>query len=121
MAKAALIGVLGAAGALSRYWVGLAVGVRAFPWATLAINLTGSLALGFVLKLGLDRGWSEGVVVPIAVGFLGAYTTFSTFSYETFTLARTDRLTAAVTYVVVSVLGGVIAAAAGWALARAVS
>jgi CrcB protein len=86
---------------------------------TLGINLSGSLALGFLLKLAVDRGWSDQVVIPVSVGFLGAFTTFSTFSQETFTLARTDRVADAALYVTVSVGGGLIAAALGYAIAAA--
>ena len=118
--KVVLIGAAGAAGALSRYGVGMAVGVRSFPWATLAINLTGSFVLGFVLAFGADRGWSDATLLPISVGFLGAYTTFSTFSYETFTLVRTDRAPAALLYALASLVGGVLAAAAGYVASRRV-
>ena len=82
------------------------VGVRTFPWATLAINLTGSFVLAMLLTAGIQRGWPENAVIPLAVGFLGAYTTFSTFSYETFTLGRADRVVTAAVYVAVSVAGG---------------
>jgi CrcB protein len=116
-----MIGLFAAAGGLARYGVGVAVGTRSFPWATLAINLAGSLALGFVLKLGLDRQWPDRVVAAIAIGFLGAFTTFSTFSYEAFTLLRTDRATTALVYLALSVAGGLAAAAAGYALASAAS
>ena len=116
--RVVLVGLAGAAGALARYGIGLAVGARSFPWATLGINVSGSFVLGVVLALSLERGWSENTTVPIAVGFLGAYTTFSTFSYETFTLARTDRAPAAMLYVAVSVVAGVLAAGAGYVLGR---
>jgi CrcB protein len=119
--RTAFVAVAGAAGALSRYGIGLAVGVRTFPWATLAINVSGSFVLGLLLTLGADRGWSENTTVPLAVGFLGAYTTFSTFSYETQTMLRTGRPTAAAVYVATSVIGGILAAAAGYALGNAVS
>ncbi|MEQ1873642.1 MAG: CrcB family protein [Ilumatobacteraceae bacterium] len=119
--KVVLVAIAGAAGALARYGIGLAVGGRSFPWSTLGINLTGSFVLGFVLAFGLERGWSETTTVPLAIGFLGAYTTFSTFSYETFTLARTDRAALAAIYVAVSVVGGVLAAFAGYTLARRVA
>ncbi len=111
----------GAAGALSRYGIGVAVGVRTFPWATLGINLAGSYLLGLVLAVGTARGWPDTTTVPIAVGFLGAFTTFSTFSYETVTLARTGRAGTAALYVALSLIGGVLAAAAGYATARAVA
>jgi CrcB protein len=84
-----LIGVAGAVGALTRYGIGQAIGVRSFPWATFGINLTGSFLLGFILVSGMERGWSDTTILPISIGFLGAYTTFSTFSYETYTLMRT--------------------------------
>lgn len=119
--KVVLVGIAGAAGALARYGIGLAVGGRSFPWSTLGINLSGSFVLGFVLAFGLERGWSETTTVPLAIGFLGAYTTFSTFSYETFTLARTDRAMLAAVYVAVSVVGGVLAAFVGYTLARRVA
>ncbi len=116
--KVALIGIAGAGGALVRYGIGVAVGGRSFPWSTLGINITGSFLLGFVLAFGIQRGWSETTTVPIAIGFLGAYTTFSTFSHEAFTLARTDRASLATIYVAVSVVGGLLAALAGYTLAR---
>lgn len=119
--KVALIAVAGAAGALSRYGLGIAIGVRSFPWATLSINLTGSFALGFVVAFGVDRGWSDTRLLTIAVGFLGAYTTFSTFSYETFTLLRADRAPTALMYVLASLVGGVLAASAGYAIANRVA
>ena len=64
--KAALVGIAGAFGALARYGIGLAVGSRPFPWATLGINLSGSFLLGFVLAFGIERGWSETTTVPLA-------------------------------------------------------
>ena len=119
--RVAWVGIAGAAGALARYGIGLAVGGRSFAWSTLGINLTGSFLLGFLLAFGSERGWSEATTVPLAIGFLGAYTTFSTFSYETFTLARTDRALLAAVYVAVSVVGGVLAAVVGYNLARKVA
>lgn len=119
--KVVLVAVAGAAGALARYGVGSAIGVRSFPWATLGINLTGSLVLGFVLAMSVEREWSAMTVAPIAIGFLGAYTTFSTFSYETFTLVRTDRAVTALAYVAASLAGGVLAAAAGYVAARRIA
>jgi fluoride exporter len=119
--RVVLVAIAGAAGAVIRYGVGLAVGVRSFPWATLGINVTGSLVLGFVLAMSIERSWSDASVVPITVGFLGAYTTFSTFSYETFALVRTDRAMTALLYVFASVVGGVLAAAAGYAAARRIA
>ena len=115
-----LVAVLGAAGASARYGIGVAVGVQSFPWATLAINVAGSFLLGLVLVAGVDR-LSADALVGVSVGFLGAFTTFSTFGYETQTLLRTDRAGAAATYVVASVALGVAAAALGYTAGRAVA
>ena len=103
---------------MSRYGIGRAIGERSFPWATLGINLSGSLLLGLLVAIGIERGWSETTTVPLTVGFLGAYTTFSTFSYETYTLMRTDRSSQAAVYVLVSVIGGVLSAFAGYKIGR---
>ena len=114
-----LVAVLGAAGACCRYGIGVAVGVQSFPWATLGINVAGSFLLGVLLTAGPDR-LSSDVVVGLAVGFLGAFTTFSTFGYETQTLLRTDRLGTAAVYVLASVVAGVAAAALGYAAGSSV-
>jgi CrcB protein len=115
--KAVLIAVAGAVGALSRYGIGSAVGPRDFPWATLGINLVGSFALGYLLRAADLRGWSELVTLPLGIGFLGAFTTFSTFSVETQSMLRDGRGAAAAIYVGASLVGGVAVAAAGYALA----
>jgi fluoride exporter len=114
--RAVLVGVAGAAGALCRYGIGLSVGSLRFPWATLGINVAGSFVLGLLLEVADARGWSPDVSVPLAVGFLGAFTTFSTFSGETHLLLRTDRTGTALIYVLVSVGLGIAAAAGGYRL-----
>jgi len=117
--KVVLVAVAGAAGALSRYGLGAAVGARGFPWATLGINLVGSFLLGVLWRGAQERPWPETTTVPLGLGFLGAFTTFSTFSNETMELLRTDRALAAGTYVALSVVGGLLAAAAGYTAGRA--
>lgn len=112
------VAVAGALGAVARYRLGVAVGVRSFPWATLGINLAGCFALA--LLLASDR-WSPTVTATLGVGFLGAFTTFSTFGWESFTLLRTDRVADAAAYLALSVVGGLVAAAAGWAAGRALA
>jgi fluoride exporter len=112
-----LVGVLGATGALARYAVGSAVGQTSFPWATLAINVAGAFLLGLLVVAGAAR-WDEDIVIGAGVGFLGAFTTFSTFGVETHTLLRGERYGAAAAYVAASVLLGVAAAALGWSVGR---
>ena len=83
-----LIALGGAVGALTRYFVGFWVQGRVpnstFPWGTFVINVTGSFILGFVATLLAERFLTHPNWRPfINIGFVGAYTTFSTFEYET--------------------------------------
>src|SRR4051794_2288833 len=86
------VGVAGAAGAVARYLIGRAVGAQQFPWATLAINVSGSFILAFVVAYATARHWSLDVSTAIPVGLGGSYATFSTFMWESFGLGRTDRV-----------------------------
>jgi CrcB protein len=94
------IGVAGFLGALARFWVSALCGrvfETSFPVGTLVINISGSFVLGLFLTLVGDRMTvSETTRLAIAVGFLGAYTTFSTLMYEsTALLERGERYKAA--------------------------
>ena len=111
------VAVAGAAGALCRYGIGLAAGPQLFPWPTLGINAVGCFALAYLLQHGTGR-WPVDFQTAAAVGFLGAFTTFSTFGYETLVLLREGRPGRALAYVAASVAGGIAAAALGWTLAR---
>jgi len=114
-----LVAAAGALGAVLRYRIGIAVGVRAFPWATLTINIAGAFALALFLATSLPSRWGSPATAAIAAGLLGSFTTFSTFGYETLTLLREDRLTAAAVYVGATMVVGLAAAAAGYAIGRA--
>ena len=114
------VALAAAVGAVARYAIGRAAGVSRFPWATLAINVSGSFALAAVLTVVVHRRVSADIATAISVGFLGAYTTFSTFAWETYDMGRTDRHAAAITYVVASVLGGIAAAWLGHVVTRAI-
>lgn len=111
--RVVLVGLAGAAGALCRYGIGATVGERSFPWATMAINVVGSFLLGLVITVAAARHWSPEVSTPVTIGFLGAFTTFSTFAWEGVTLGRADRLPAATGYVVLSVVLGLVSAVVG--------
>ena len=119
-----LVAVGGSIGAVGRWAVsGLVhrVAGAGFPWGTLAVNVVGSLLMGFILGLAL-----ESEVVPPALrltltaGFLGAFTTFSTFSYETMRLFEDGAVRLGVANVLVSVVLGLAAAWGGVWLSRLV-
>jgi CrcB protein len=84
------VGLAGAAGAVARYTVGLAVDQSRLPWATLGINLSGALLLGFFLAVALGH-LPVSVMTPVALGLIGGFTTFSTFAWEAFTLGKSGR------------------------------
>lgn len=118
-----LVGLGGWLGAVSRYvldrWVTQWVGVP-FPVGTLTINLLGCLALGFLGTLVRDRlaFLPREVWLLASYGFLGAFTTFSTFGFETLRMLEDQRLAAAAGYVLASVLGGLLACYLGAVMAR---
>jgi CrcB protein len=118
-----LIAVFGALGAMSRYaldsWVTNAARGQ-FPWGTLLVNVSGSFALGIVVELTTSRllphpNWR----IALGIGFLGAFTTFSTFTYETVRLADDSAYALALLNVVAMTTLGLAAAAAGLLLGRA--
>ena len=113
-----LVAVAGALGALARYGLGILLGPQAFPVATLTVNAVGSLALGFVTAMVVARGGAASpAVVALSVGFLGAFTTFSTFCVEALELLQSGHGGAAVIYVAGSVALGLSAAFLGYTLA----
>lgn len=108
-------------GANARFLVGGWIAERfgaAFPWGTLVINVTGSLLIGFVITLSTERLAPDWFRPLLAIGFLGSYTTFSTFSYETLSLVQNGAWLAAAANVAVSVGAAFIGVYAGTVLAR---
>ena len=111
----------GAAGSLMRYLLGTAIMTRIggrFPWGTVVINVTGSFLIGLIMTLLSDRlnphpNWR----LLLVVGFLGGYTTFSSFEWETFGLAQDGSRWLGLINVVGSVVLGYIAVWLGAALA----
>jgi CrcB protein len=112
----------GFVGAPSRYLLDRAVTRRVnsdLPWGTFAINISGSFLLGFLTGLTLSHHLSDLGKALLGTGFCGAYTTFSTFTFETLRLLEDGRYFEAAANVVVSVLVGLAAATAGLALGLA--
>ena len=116
------IGVAGAAGALARYGLEGLVSQRtstAFPWGTFIVNVSGCLVMGVAMTLLTERlvanpQWR--FLIPI--GFIGAYTTFSTYEYEMLRLLELGQAAGAVTYLLASNLLGFCAVAMGAWLGR---
>lgn len=111
----------GAVGAVARYVVSLAMpaALGQFPWGTFAVNVSGSVALGFVLILLLERFPRGRLARPVVgAGFLGAYTTFSTFMVDAVELVHAGRPVTAISYVLASLIGGLVAVWMGMAAAR---
>ncbi|MFM5949677.1 MAG: fluoride efflux transporter CrcB [Novosphingobium sp.] len=122
----ALVALGGATGAWLRYLAGLvwlrAIGPVAslsFPWATLSVNLLGSLAMGLLAGWLARHGHGgEQWRLLLGVGVLGGFTTFSAFSLELVGLAQRGSLAGAALYAALSLAGGIAGLIAGLALAR---
>jgi fluoride exporter len=118
-----LIGLGGFAGAISRYLVDGLVSDRtagAFPWGTLVVNLTGSFVLGLLFALTAERAiLPADIRGPVMIGFIGAYTTFSTYMLESWGLLESGSWAPALANLGGSVVLGLIAVAAGLTLGRA--
>jgi len=115
------VGAGGFLGAIARYALSLWIDTRfdtPFPVATMLINVTGSFVLGTMSGALEFATWPPEVRLALGVGFLGAYTTFSTFTYETLRLIEAGDTAIALGYVSASVLAGLAAATLGLALGR---
>lgn len=109
-----LVALGGALGAVARFGVSSALPRIDFPWHTLLVNLVGSFLLGYLF---LDHGMEHGPRLLVAVGFLGAFTTLSTYGVETVGLVREGQARLAAANAVLNGLGGPLAAWLGWRLA----
>ena len=125
MQKYLLIAAGGALGSIARYWVGSTISGRLgtrFPYGTFVINITACIVIGFSLtylskRAGLSPAWR----FFLPVGFIGAYSTFSTFEWETLSTLRSGAFALASLYAVGSLILGLIATWCGAALAEAIS
>lgn len=120
MLKYFMVGIGGFAGAIARFWLGAYVADRMgtrFPYGTFLINISGSFLIGLFLTLMAEKAhWSPQWRYLIPVGFIGAYTTFSTFEYETLRSVQDGQVLMAFLNVTLSVVIGFIAVLGGvWA------
>ncbi len=124
MQKYLLIAAGGALGSIARYWVGSTVGSRMgtrFPYGTFVINLTACIIIGFSLtylgkRVELNPAWR--FFVPI--GFIGAYSTFSTYEWETLSTLRSGAFLLGATYAIGSLVLGLAATWLGVLMADAI-
>jgi CrcB protein len=121
----ALIAAGGAAGAVTRYVIDVFVSERfggAFPLGTLVINLTGAFTLGLLYALAIERSVLPAETRgPLMIGFLGAYTTFSTLMLESWRLVEDGAVVLAIANVAGSALLGIVAVVLGLAVGRALA
>lgn len=119
-----IIGIGGFLGAIARYAIGLWIGQkwgRSFPIGTFVVNVSGSFFIGLIMslfteKLMVNPQWR----LFLTVGFLGAYTTFSTFEYETGSLLKDGEWLIALMNVILSVVAGFVALKLGELIAKAI-
>ena len=114
---ALLVGLGGVCGVIARYWIGRATFHHTDPllWSTVGINIVGSFLLGL---LAAEDWFSRDVREALGVGFLGGFTTFSTFSVQVVLDVDAGEPWRAFGYLIASVVGGIAAATCGYVLGR---
>ena len=112
MLKYVVVGLGGFLGAIARFWLGAYIGNRMgtkFPYGTFVINISGSFLIGLVITTLSGRAdWSPNWRYLIPIGFIGAYTTFSTFEFETLRTIQDGQVTIGLVNVFLSVIVGFI-------------
>ena len=124
MLKYLMVGLGGCLGSILRFWLGSYIGGRLgsrFPYGTFVINVTGSFLIGMILTILAEKTqWSPNWRYLIPIGFIGGYTTFSTFEYETFRLVQDGQMVTAMLNVVGSVVIGFAGVWAGMVAGRSI-
>jgi fluoride exporter len=125
MTKYLIVALGGAVGSVLRFWVGGYVSGRLgtrFPYGTFVINITASFSIGFIMTLLVERThWSPSWRYLIPIGFLGGYSTFSSFEYETFRVFQDGELLVAGMNIVFSVAVGFLSVWLGVITGRTVA
>jgi fluoride exporter len=120
----AVIAIGGALGTVARYLLEahVATGTGQFPWATLAVNLSGSLAIGFLVPLTEASAGRAPLVRPfLMIGLLGGWTTYSTLAVDTTLLIKHGAIGGCLAYLAATVLGGLTLVVAGHGIGRRVT
>jgi fluoride exporter len=124
MSKLFLIGLAGFLGTLSRYWMSGLIAKRygeTFPMGTLVVNLLGCFLIGLLFYLFEERFLvNQTVRTAVLIGFLGGFTTFSSFGLQTFTLLQDGEFGLAILNMTASNIAGLLLVWAGYTLARIV-
>ncbi len=123
MHPAALVGLGGALGSISRWWISELAPLEQdgqMPWATVAVNLLGASMLGVLMALAATSEVDTGTVLLLGTGLLGGFTTMSTFGFETMRLVQSGSNTIAVAYVLLNMLAPLMAWV-GWEAAHAIA
>ena len=117
------VGAGGFLGSIGRYWIGQLLSQRSesFPWATLLVNTTGCLLIGILLGYFTSHTESEMGRLFLVIGFLGGFTTFSTFSAETIHLMQSGKSAAAGGYIAASLICSLLATFLGKQIVSAFS
>ena len=125
--KIAYIALAGAAGTLARYGVGVLFqrlnteGAIGMPWGTFFANMVGALLFGLIWAMSEERGWVSGNVrVIVLVGFMGAFTTFSTFAFDNLQMARASEWGWFGANLALTNIGGLACVYAGFRIVRVI-
>ncbi len=113
-----LVAAGGAIGSMLRYATSIIVGSRLFPYATLTVNIIGSLVIGIILGLSQKNNISDYGWKFLAVGVCGGFTTFSAFSLEGLKLLQQQRYFIFLLYIVVSIVAGLLATFTGYTFSK---
>ncbi len=112
-----LVGLGGGLGSMLRYGSSLLLNSKLFPYATLAVNIIGSFIIGIVFAMSIkDETFLNNWKLFLATGICGGFTTFSAFSVENMALLQSGKIGLALTYILLSVVLGIIATFLGYLL-----
>jgi CrcB protein len=112
----------GGAGCVARYLIAIALGPRGFPFATLIVNLVGSFLIAFILELAVTRGdFPTNLKLALTTGFMGGFTTYSSFNFETTKLVLDGHPARGLINVGVTLIGAIAAGLLGLWVARRIA